>query len=58
MNSLLYVQKYISKVNGKKSNSKLLETFEARLHVVLQKYANLTQRQDKRGTGKNPNGKI
>ena len=56
MNSLLYVQKYISKVNGKKSNSKLLETFEARRHVTV--YANQTQRQDKLGTGKNPNGKI
>ena len=55
MNSLLYVQKYISKVNGKKSNSKLLETFEARRHVTV--YANQTQRQDKLGTGKKPKRK-
>ena len=56
MNSILYVQKYISKVNGKKSNSKLLETFEARRHVTA--FANQTQRQDKLGAEKNPNGKI
>ena len=37
-------------VNGKKSNSKLLETFEARRHVTM--YADETQRQDKLGTGK------
>ena len=44
-------------VNGKKSNSKLLETFEARRHVTM--YADETQRQDKLGTGKKkPNGKI
>ena len=41
----------------KKSNSKLLETFEVRRHVMA--FANQTQRQDKLGTGKkNPNGKI
>ena len=34
----------------KKSNSKLLETFEARRHVTM--YADETQRQDKLGTGK------
>ena len=44
-------------VNGKKSNSKLLETFEARRHVTM--YVDKTQRQDKLGTGKKkPNGKI
>ena len=37
-------------MNGKKSNSKLLETFEARRHVTM--YADETQRQDKLGTGK------
>ena len=42
-------------MNGKKSNSKLLETFEARRHVTA--YANQTQRQDKLGTGKKPKRK-
>ena len=55
---MLYVQKHIP-ISGwkKKSNYKLLETFEARRHVMT--FANQTQRQDKLGTGKkNPNGKI
>ena len=48
---MLYVQKHIP-ISGwkKKSNSKLLETFEARRHVMA--FANQTQRQDKLGTGK------
>ena len=42
-------------MNGKKSNSKLLETFEARRHVTA--FANQTQRQDKLGTEKKPKRK-
>ena len=45
----MYKSKY-RQVNGKKSNSKFLETFEARRHVTM--YADKTQRQDKLGTGK------